>query len=78
MEKGLRVRNSPMCTLSQNGYGENNAALQTHHQNAGSLSLLESVCTHAFAQRILSSSIFKASARGKVKEDCGVGKWLLM
>ena len=23
MKKGLRKRNSPMCTLSQNGYGEN-------------------------------------------------------
>ena len=22
-EKGLRVRNSPTCTLSQNGYGDN-------------------------------------------------------
>ena len=30
LQKGLRVRNSPTCTLSQNGYGDKCSALTIH------------------------------------------------
>ena len=29
-QKGLRVRNSPTCTLSQNGYGDSCSAIALH------------------------------------------------
>ena len=29
-QKGLRVRNSPTCTLSQNGYGDSCSAITLH------------------------------------------------
>ena len=55
-QKGLRYRNSPTCTLSQNGYGADDGTTRIKHRKASGMSQEEAnqrfraLCTLPHAQ----------------------------
>ena len=63
--KGLRCRNSPTCTLSQNGYGENNEAIWLETTLKGASHAMVKVKGYLAMLRCKRARIKKFAKQGK-------------